>query len=216
MSGVFEAIDSFRLVGLTALDLFVIVVVLLSTLLAMFRGMSREALMLASWLGAAAAAWLAWPRVAPLLEPYIADETFRMIAAIAIAFAVPLIVLLVLAGMIASVIENSFLAPVDRLLGVAFGALRGAVLVLVTYLVLLFVFPPPGVPGWIGDAQLRPWLDRGLAMAHSWVPELPLPSETTAPTSDPEGSADATNPTENAAAASGPPARSADNPDSSR
>ena len=184
MSGVLDAIDGFRLAGLTALDLFVLVVVVLSTLLALFRGMSREALNLAAWLGAAAAAWLGWPQVAPLLEPYIADATFRMIAAIAIAFLVPLLVLLVIANMIASLIENSFLAPVDRVLGIAFGALRGVVLVLVTYLVLLFVFPPPEQPSWIDEAKSRPLLDRGLRLAHSWAPELPLPSEAPTPTSD--------------------------------
>ncbi len=184
MSGVLDAIDGFRLAGLTALDLFVLVVVVLSTLLALFRGMSREALNLAAWLGAAAAAWLGWPQVEPLLEPYIADATFRMVAAIAIAFVVPLIVLIVIANIVASLIENSFLAPVDRALGVAFGALRGAVLVLVTYLVLMFVFPPPSQPSWIDEALTRPWLDRGLRLAHSWVPELPLPSDTTTPTSE--------------------------------
>ncbi len=184
MNGVLEAIDGFRLVGLTVLDLFVLGVVVLSTLLALFRGMSREALMLAAWLGAAAAAWLGWPQVSPLLEPYVADATFRMIAAIAIAFAVPLLVLLIIAGMLASVIENSFLAPVDRVLGVAFGALRGVVLVLVTYLVLLFVFPPPAQPSWIAEAQVRPWLDRGLRLAQSWAPALPLPSDEATPTSE--------------------------------
>lgn len=184
MNGVLEAIDGFRLVGLTVLDLFVLGVVVLSTLLALFRGMSREALMLAAWLGAAAAAWLAWPQVAPLLEPYVADATFRMIAAIALAFVVPLAVLLIIAGMLASVIENSFLAPIDRVLGVAFGALRGMVLVLVTYLVLLFVFPQGAQPSWIAEAQVRPWLDRGLGLAQSWAPALPLPSDEAAPTSE--------------------------------
>jgi membrane protein required for colicin V production len=183
MSGVLDAIDGFRLAGLTALDLFVLLVVLLSTLLALFRGMSREALNLAAWLGAAAAAWLGWPQVAPLLEPYVADATFRMIAAIGIAFVVPLVVLLVVAGMLASLIENSFLARVDRALGIAFGALRGVVLVLVIYLVLLFVFPPPDRPSWIDEAQSRPLLDRGLRLAHSWAPELPLPNAAPTPTS---------------------------------
>jgi membrane protein required for colicin V production len=184
MSGVLDAIDGFRLAGLTALDLFVLLVVLLSTLLALFRGMSREALNLAAWLGAAAAAWLGWPQVEPLLEPYIADATIRMIAAIAIAFLVPLLVLIVVANMVASLIEGSFLAPVDRALGIAFGALRGVVLVLVTYLVLLFVFPPPSQPSWITEAMTQPWLDRGLRFARSWAPELPLPRDETVPTSE--------------------------------
>jgi uncharacterized membrane protein required for colicin V production len=95
-----------------------------------------------------------------------------------------LIVLIVIANIVASLIENSFLAPVDRALGVAFGALRGVVLVLVTYLVLLFVFPPPSQPSWITEAMSRPWLDQGLRLAHAWAPELPLPGEEPVPTSE--------------------------------
>ena len=185
MSDILQSIDDFRLVGLTALDLFVIVVVALSTLLAMFRGMSREAFTLAAWLGAAAAAWLGWPQVAPLLEPYIADETLRIAAAIGAAFVVPLIVLLIIAGIAANLIEGSFLAPVDRALGIVFGALRGAVLVLVTYLILLFLFPGEQRPGWIMEAQLRPLLDRGLGAARDMAPALPLPNDDGTPTSEP-------------------------------
>ncbi len=180
MSSTLQTIDQFRLAGLTILDLFAIVVVLLSTLLAMFRGMSREALTLVAWLGAAAAAWLAWPQVDPYLAPYIADQTIRVAAAIAIAFIVPLIVLLIVGGLLANLIENSFLAPVDRALGIVFGALRGAALVLVTYLVLLFVFPADR-PSWIAEARLRPLLDQGLGAAQSFAPDLSLPSDTGAP-----------------------------------
>lgn len=181
MSGVLQSIDQFRLAGFTVLDLFAIVVILLSTLLAMFRGMSREALTLGAWLGAAAVAYFAWPQVAPYLEPYIADGTFRTVAAVALAFVVPLIVFLIIATMMASVIENSFLAPVDRALGVVFGFARGAVLVLVTYVVLLFVFPSADRPSWIMEAQLRPLLDEGVRMARDLGPELPASSAPPAP-----------------------------------
>jgi membrane protein required for colicin V production len=173
MSEVLQSIDQFRLAGLTALDLFGLFVIALSTLLALFRGMSREALTLGAWLGAAAAAYFGWPQVAPLLEPYVADQTFRTLAAIAIAFVVPLIVLLVIATMLASAIENSFLAPVDRALGIVFGFVRGAVLVVVTYVVLLFVFPAADRPSWIMDAKLRPLLDEGVRYARALGPELP-------------------------------------------
>lgn len=173
MTALLQQIDQFRLAGLTALDLFAIFVVLLSTLLALFRGMSREALTLGAWLGAAAAAYLGWPQVAPLLEPYLADATIRTLAAIGIAFVVPLIVLLVIANMLAGAIENSFLAPVDRALGIVFGFARGAVLVIVTYVVLSFVFPVTDRPSWIADAKVRPLLDEGVRVARDLGPELP-------------------------------------------
>ncbi len=184
MSGFLQSVDQFRLLGLTALDLFAIVVVLLSTLLAMFRGMSREAFTLAAWLGAAAVAWFGWPQVEPLLEPYLADPTLRMVAAIGAAFVLPLVVFLIIAGIAASLIENSFLAPVDRGLGIVFGALRGVVLVLVTYLILLFIFPGDDRPSWLMEARLRPLLDQGLGAARGLAPELPLPNADAAPTSE--------------------------------
>ncbi len=184
MSGFLESIDQFRLAGFTVLDLFAIAVILLSTLLALFRGMSREAFTLGAWLGAAAVAYFAWPQVAPYLEPYLADAMLRMAAAVAIAFVVPLIVFLVIATMLASAIENSFLAPVDRALGVVFGFARGAVLVLVTYVVLLFVFPATDRPSWIMEAQLRPLMDEGIRMAREFGPELPTATPEPAPEVD--------------------------------
>ncbi|MEO1092372.1 MAG: CvpA family protein [Pseudomonadota bacterium] len=177
MNEFLASIDAFRLAGLTALDLFALFVVGISTLLAMFRGMSREALTLASWLGAAVVAYLAWPQVAPYLEPYLADATIRMVAAAVIAFVVPLITFLIIAGILSSLIENSFLSRVDRLLGLFFGAARGAVLVVVVYVVLLFVFPGADKPSWIADSAFRPWMDRAVAEVRALGPEMPLPAE---------------------------------------
>src|SRR5438067_6485977 len=65
----------------TLLDLIVIGVMLISALLAMVRGFTREVLSIAAWVAAAAAALLLFQHVQPFLEPYIKNPTVAQLAA---------------------------------------------------------------------------------------------------------------------------------------
>src|SRR6185437_7052283 len=74
------------------LDVVVIVVVLISAVLAMVRGFVREVLSIASWVAAAAAAYLLYKPLLPLVEPYFHSEQIATIVAAAIIFFIALIV----------------------------------------------------------------------------------------------------------------------------
>ena len=56
------------------LDLAVLGIVLVSALLSMMRGFTREVLAIASWAAAAAAAYYFYPLLMPYLTPYIHKE----------------------------------------------------------------------------------------------------------------------------------------------
>ncbi|MGA2089078.1 MAG: CvpA family protein, partial [Stellaceae bacterium] len=56
------------------LDLGVIGVILVSALLSLMRGFTREVLAIASWAAAAAAAYYFYPTVMPYATPYIHKE----------------------------------------------------------------------------------------------------------------------------------------------
>ena len=68
------------------LDLAVLGIVLVSALLSMMCGFSREVLAIASWAAAAAAAYYFYPLVVPYLTPYIHKEVIAQAAAAAIVF----------------------------------------------------------------------------------------------------------------------------------
>jgi membrane protein required for colicin V production len=141
-------------VQLTLFDIVALALVALSALAAMVRGAVREVLALASWVGAAFAAFLALPYAAPLVRPVVAsDGLARGVAAVGVFF-VALVALKMLSGMIARGVEGSAVGPLDRLLGLAFGAARGAFVLCAAYLAGSFLVKPELQPDWVRGAYL--------------------------------------------------------------
>lgn len=117
---------------MNAADYLILGVLVFSMVIGMLRGFMREAVALIAWL---CGLWLAW-RYAPLVEPFLGGLLSReplqtWVARAIILFAVLLFGWLV-AGVLGYLIQHSNLSVVvDRLLGMLFGILRGAVAVAV-------------------------------------------------------------------------------------
>ncbi len=115
------------------LDLAVLAIVLVSALLSMLRGFSREVLAIASWAAAAAAAYWFYPLVVPYLAPYIHKEIFAQAAAAAIVFFATLIVVSLFTVRLSDAILDSKIGALDRTLGFVFGVVRGFLLAVVAF-----------------------------------------------------------------------------------
>ena len=139
------------------LDLAVIGIVLLSALLSMVRGFTREVLAIASWAAAAVAAYFFYPQVMPFLEPYITKDQVRQIAAIAIVFFVVLILVSIITVRLSDAILDSKVGALDRTLGFVFGAARGFLLAVVAFMFFNWLVPKTQ-PEWVNNAKLRPLL----------------------------------------------------------
>lgn len=121
-------------------DYLILGVLVLSTLLGMVRGFVREAIALLAWLGGL---WLAW-RYAPVLEPLLGGAVGHppastWVARITIVIGVLLIGWLVAAALGYFLRHSGLSVMVDRLLGMVFGFVRGAVVVAVFVLLGQFV-----------------------------------------------------------------------------
>ncbi len=152
-------------------DAAVVLVILISGLLAFFRGLVHEVLAVISWIGAALATIYGFPYTRPYASelisvPLIAD----MVAGTGI-FLVTLIVLSVLTNLIARRIRHSALGPLDRSLGLVFGFLRGAALIAVAWLAFALLLPREDHPEWITEAKVRPLVERGATLLVSFLPE---------------------------------------------
>ncbi|MBA8842391.1 CvpA family protein [Brucella sp. ZJ1_1] len=143
---------------ITMLDGILLGITLVSAILAMVRGFSREVLSLVSWAAAAAAAVLFYKPVLPFLKPYISNETIAMIAAMAAVFLVVLIVVSLITMKIADFIIDSRIGALDRTLGFLFGAARGVLIVVVSMLIVNWLVPS-NQPAWITNAKSKPMLD---------------------------------------------------------
>lgn len=142
---------------MTILDVIVIVVVLISAVLAMVRGFVREALSIASWVAAAAAAYFLYRPVVPLIAPYVASTTVQAIAAAGVVFVVALVVATYITTKIADFVVDSRIGAVDRAFGFLFGAARGILLLVVALLFFNWLVNPS--PPWVAQAQSRPVLE---------------------------------------------------------
>ncbi len=143
---------------ITLLDGILLGITLISAVLAMVRGFSREVLSVASWALAAIAAYLFYTPVVPLVQPYISNETIAKIAAAGAVFIVTLIIVSIITMKIADFIIDSRIGALDRTLGFLFGAARGVLLVVVA--MLFFNWLVAGAqPAWITDAKSKPLLD---------------------------------------------------------
>src|SRR5262245_23742056 len=143
---------------ITLLDGILVGFTLVSAMLAMVRGFSREILSIASWIAAAAAAFFFYPAVLPYVQRYVDNGKIAMVAAAGVVFVVALIIVTIITMKIADFIIDSRVGALDRTLGFLYGAARG---ILVVAVALLFMNWLVGTnpPSWIAEAKSRPLLE---------------------------------------------------------
>lgn len=157
--------------SLNMFDAAVIIVFLLSTLLAFFRGFVREVLSLGAWLGAGIITLYAFEPVSNALK----EHTTKPMVAYLLGGLGTYIVVLLGISMINAVIvryikSGSDVGMLDNLLGLGFGALRGAFIISLGYLVLTLIVDEENPPGWVKGAQTRPFAQKGALMLASIAP----------------------------------------------
>lgn len=147
---------------ITLLDGILLAFTLVSAMLAMVRGVSRELLSIGSWAIAALAAWVFAPTLLPKLQPYIApysdSATVAMIASGLIIFLIALIVATIITMKISDLIIDSRVGALDRTLGFVFGVARGVIVVAVGLLFFTWL-AQSNMPGWVANAKSKPLLD---------------------------------------------------------
>lgn len=157
---------------ITLLDGILVGFTLVSALLAMVRGFSREILSIASWALAAVAAYFFYPLVLPYVTPYIGHAMLALAVSAAIIFFIALIVVTVLTMKIADFIIDSRVGALDRTLGFIYGAARGVLVVAVALLFLNWLLGS-NPPNWVTEAKSRPLLENVGQWIQGLLPDDP-------------------------------------------
>ncbi|MEW7979938.1 MAG: CvpA family protein [Candidatus Sedimenticola endophacoides] len=131
---------------MTWVDYVIIGILILSALISLVRGFVREALSLAAWVVAFWVAWTFFRELATRLD-WFTVPSVRLGAAFAILFIATLMVGALLNFLMGQLVDKTGLSGTDRLLGMFFGAARGAVLVAILVL-LAGLTPFPNDPWW--------------------------------------------------------------------
>lgn len=163
-------------------DIAVALVILFSGLFALFRGFVHEILSVASWVGAAAATLVAFPFAQPEVRKVIAIPLVADLAAGIAIFLVVLVLLSILTRILANRVRGSGLGPLDRSLGLVFGFVRGALLVCIAWLLLVWVLPREDHPAWLLKARTLPLVEQGGTLLVNLLPQR-LREDLAAPTS---------------------------------
>ncbi|MFN3822607.1 MAG: CvpA family protein [Pseudorhodobacter sp.] len=128
--------------GFTLVDGVVALVIVLSAVLAYSRGLVRESLAIAGWIGAAVLAYVFAAQVQPLVKEipmvggFLQDSCeLSVIAAFALVFAVGLVIAALFSPLLSSMVQRSILGGLDQGLGFLFGVVRGVLLVAVAFIV---------------------------------------------------------------------------------
>lgn len=121
-------------------DYIILGVLLVSMLLGLARGFVRESIALLAWLGGI---WLAW-RYAPLLQPQLESIPGGELAQAWAARGIILITVLMVGWLVATILaymlrHSGLSLAIDRLLGMLFGVLRGAVVIALVVLLAQYL-----------------------------------------------------------------------------
>ncbi|HEY0960945.1 MAG TPA: CvpA family protein [Pseudomonadales bacterium] len=136
-------------------DIIILGVVLLSCLFGAFRGLVKEALSLAFWIGAAVLASVFSDALALRLGAVSDSAMVRQIVAFVLIFVFTVFAGGLLSNLISRLMSRAGLGGVDRALGALFGIIRG--LVIVTIVVMLTArFPATREP--YSESVLMPYI----------------------------------------------------------
>lgn len=140
------------------LDLILIGIMLVSGLLALMRGFTREVLTLVAWGGAAIAAYFAIQQqpLLDLVQPYIDKPMIARVAVGAAVFILVLILISLISVKISDAVVDSAVGAFDRTLGFLYGLARGFILVVIAYLFYGWLLTEDRQEEWVRNAMSLP------------------------------------------------------------
>jgi membrane protein required for colicin V production len=154
-------------------DYFILGVIILSSLVGVFRGFIKEVFSLVVWAVAFFVAWHFSGDVADLLSNAVTLPSARTAMGFAGLFIATLLVGGLINFLLGKLVETTGLSGTDRLLGGLFGAVRGLALVVALLLVCGFT-PIPQDPWWRDSAtiqRLMPLVERAAQLLPESVTE---------------------------------------------
>ena len=151
-------------------DVFIAVVLVVSALLSFFRGFISEMLGIGSWFIASIIGFYAMPYLEPFVLKYIPKPLFANILSLIVVAIVTLIILTLICSKIEKRVRKSALNRLDHFLGFIFGVLRGIVILVLIYFLMMTL-----APKYLEQLQKRskafPYLERVTESVKEHLPE---------------------------------------------
>ena len=162
--------------GFTGFDWVVLSLVGLLGVAGLLRGFTQEALSLAGWIIAIVVVRMFHQDATLWLAPRVGGDASGAIIAFLLLFFGTVLAGRLIAGAAGGFAKRSVLGPMDRLLGLGFGALKGLILSSVLFLLAQFATglfdPDRQLPDWLMESRTAPILALSADAMVGWVREL--------------------------------------------
>lgn len=149
---------------MTGFDFIVLGVVAIAAIGGFMRGFVQEVASLAAWIFAALAIRFIHTPLTLALAEHLGYGISTSILAFALLLLIPYAAMKVIANNLGAA-RNSLLGPIDRVLGFGFGGLKGVVVVVIAFSLLVLgydtVWGAGGRPTWITTARSYDLIDGG-------------------------------------------------------
>lgn len=157
---------------LNMFDLAVLGVIALSCLFAFFRGFVKEILSLGAWIGAGLVTIYLFPSVAEHLKPHFKSETVSAgVATLGLYIGSLIIFSIINMFIIKFIKQGKEIGMLDNLMGLMFGAFRGALIVSLGFFLLSIALPEKEYPDWLKKSITRPYVEKGAVLLAKAAPE---------------------------------------------
>jgi membrane protein required for colicin V production len=154
----------------TFADIIVFSIIGASVLFSFFFGFVWEVLFFGSWIGAGVAAYMGFPYVSPFVEEQLGYGLASDVISALVLFIGALVILMILTQAISSrVRRNGAISIADRVLGIAFGLGRGALVVIALWLVIDYA-APNDPPATVRDSFSLPYVKEASVIVLDAVP----------------------------------------------
>lgn len=148
--------------GLTAFDFAVLVIVAFAAIGGLVRGFVGEVVSLLAWAAGVLAVRYFHAEAKAVVDGWIANEAGAAIVALAGLFMGAFLAVRIVGGAVSAKTKASVIGPVDRLLGLGFGMMKGVVAATLLFLLVVMGLESltPGLPQplWVAEAKTAPTL----------------------------------------------------------
>jgi len=150
------------------IDIVILALIALSAVLSLFRGFVKEALALASWLVALWVAMIFYEDFATWLSQWINTPTAQKVTAFSLLFICVLLLGAAINYLAGKLVAKTGLGGTDKILGIVFGAARGAFIVAI--LVLLAGLTAMPQDPWWQNSQLIGYFEEFAMWMRDYLP----------------------------------------------
>lgn len=148
---------------MTLFDFFVLVIVGVAAVGGFMRGFVQEILSLAAWVMAMFVIYTLHTDVTEAIFSYTGGAITAAILAFALLLLIPYVAMRLIANRAGATSRNSMLGPIDRVLGFGFGAVKGVIVVVMAFSLVVLaydsVWGAAGRPVWISSARTYPFVN---------------------------------------------------------